>query len=416
MREHVSVPVYFAFRIGSAVLLLKLSTQFLSVRDFANFAQFLAFSALLNMAVVAGAQNGLIRESAAASTDAALNEVLGAALAIWVAVAPPLAISAALFSEQISTILTGAPSYWSVVIGVTFLALAAGPGQICWSILTGRNRVAQSLGAQTFGLLSGTGIAGWFIVRGNFAMAALGFACGPVVGTLIALPFVARLNLRWKVSGKGVRRQLKYSAAIASTLGFSTLMLFTLRWYYRDRFGPIELGYWLAANRISDMSTQLVALFMLQLFVPQLASVRDDRERTRLIVRYGAAGAFLTGAALIVFTVASRSLVHLFLSDTYVAAIPGMRLYMLGDFFRVWVSIAMFTAFAAGKPARYAAIEIATLALMALLTVILTSAGEAHGPQIAYAAAYCIAAIALGARLLLPSRESRSASILSSQV
>jgi O-antigen/teichoic acid export membrane protein len=191
---------------------------------------------------------------------------------------------------------------------------------------------------------------------------------------------------------------------MAATLGFSALVLFALRWFYRDRFGGTELGYWLAANRISDMSTQLLGLFMLQLFVPRLTNTSDPAERARLAVRYGLAGAALTGAALVIFLVASRPLVHLFLSDAYLPAIPGIRLYMVGDFFRVWVSVAMFGAFAAGKPGRYAAIEIATIAAMALMTVALAGSGYVRAPQMAYAGAYALSALLLGGgRLFLRS-------------
>ncbi|HWT46970.1 MAG TPA: oligosaccharide flippase family protein [Vicinamibacterales bacterium] len=190
-------------------------------------------------------------------------------------------------------------------------------------------------------------------------------------------------------------------------------MLFALRWFYRDRFGATELGYWLAANRISDMSTQLLGLFMLQLFVPRLASCGSQSERTRLIVRYGAAGAFFTGAVLMTFLVAARLLIHLFLSDAFLPAIPAIGLYMVGDFLRVWVSLAMFAAFASGRPGRYAAIEIFTLTAMAVLTVAITSSGEVRGPQIAYAAAYGVTAAALAASLLLRPRAFSRASLAS---
>ena len=79
MIRHSSIAVYFAIRVLSALVLLKLSTAFLPVEQFANFAQFLAFSSLLNMAVVAGAQNGLIREAAAAN-DQKLVDVHAAGL------------------------------------------------------------------------------------------------------------------------------------------------------------------------------------------------------------------------------------------------------------------------------------------------------------------------------------------------
>jgi len=94
-------------------------------------------------------------------------------------------------------------------------------------------------------------------------------------------------------------------------------------------------------------------------------------------------------------------LVRLFLSAAFVPAIPGIRLYMLGDFFRVWVSLSMFCAFAAGKPGRYAAIEIATIAIMVGIMLLLMGSGQVWAPQIAYAAAYGIMALLLGSRQLL---------------
>jgi O-antigen/teichoic acid export membrane protein len=395
-----AIPAYFAFRIASALILLKLSAQFLTVRGFADFTQFLTFASLLNMAVVGGAQNGLIRQAAAA-TDAEVSEVHGAGLTILAGAAPVLGIPILLFSAQISRMLTGIPEYSRVVIALAILSLAAGPGQVCWSMLSGRKRVAQSLGAQGFGLLLGTAAAAWFIVRGNVAGAALAFAAGPVLATLATIPLVRDLRLSWRPVSAGLRHLLAYSAAIASTLAFTAVTLFALRWIYRDHFGSTELGYWLAANRISDMSTQFTGLFLLQAFVPQLAATQDGAERSRLIVRYGLVGACFTGLALLVFFAAGRPLVHLLLSDSYLPAIPSIRLYMVGDCFRVWVSLAMFTAFSAGKPSRYAAIEISTMATMAGLTLLLIRMGEVKAPQIAYASAFGLAAFAVGAAWLL---------------
>ncbi len=400
MTRHAAIPFYFALRIASALVLLKLATQFLSVRDFANFAQFLAFSSLLNMAVVGGAQNGLIRQAAAAS-DNELVEVHGAGLAVWGAAVALLGFPVTLFSPQISHILTGSDKYWEAVIALAALSLAAGPGQICWSVLSGRKRVAQSLGAQSVGLVAGTASAAWFIVHTNLIAAALAFAAGPLVGTVASLPFVARLPLSWVPTLRGVRPLLGYSTAMASTLGFSAVMLFALRSAYREHFGATELGYWLAANRISDMSTQFLGLFMLQAFVPQLTVLGDTRERSRLILRYGLVAAALTGAALLLFLAWSRLLVHLFLSDAFWPAIPAIRLYMLGDFLRVWGSLAMFTAFAAGKPSRYAAIEIGTTMIMAALTLLLMASGEVRAPQIAYAAAWGLTALLCASSLVL---------------
>jgi len=191
---------------------------------------------------------------------------------------------------------------------------------------------------------------------------------------------------------------------MASTLGFSAIVLFALRSIYRENFGATQLGYWLAANRISDMSTQFVGLFMLQAFMPHIATAATQEERSRLMLRYGTLGAAVTGAALLLFVAGSRLWVHLFLSDAYLPALPAIRLYMAGDFLRVWGSLAMFTAFAAGRPGRYAAIEIGTMSIMAALTLLLVAGGEVQAPQIAYAAAWGTTAVLCAAMLLLRHR------------
>lgn len=403
MIRHSSIAGYFAIRVLSALVLLKLSTAFLSVEQFASFAQFIAFSSLLNMAVVGGAQNGLIREAAAAS-DRELANVHGAGLAIWLAAVPLFGIPIALSSSQISNVLTGTGDYWRVVIGLALLALLAAPGQVSCSLLSGRKRVVESLGSQSLGMILGTAVAAWFIVQGDLVRGTIAFAAGPVVAMLAAFPFVAKLPIAWKPRWSGVRPLLGYSAAMATALGFSTVALFGLRLVYRQQFGTTQLGYWLAANRISDMSTQFVGLFMLQAFVPHLASAEGSADRVRLIIRYGTLGAAVTAAAFLLFVAASPMLVHLFLSDAYLAAIPAIRLYMLGDFLRVWGSLAMFTAFAAGRPGRYAAIEIGTMSVMVVLTLLLIAAGEVHAPQIAYGAAWGTTALLCGAMLLLRHR------------
>ena len=172
MIRHSSIAVYFAIRVLSALVLLKLSTAFLPVEQFANFAQFLAFSSLLNMAVVAGAQNGLIREAAAAN-DQTLVDVHAAGLAIWLAAIPLLGIPVALFSAQISDVLTGTSTYWQVVIALALLSLAAAPGQVSCNLLSGRRRVVQSLGSQSFGIILGTAVSAWFIIHRNLVGAGV---------------------------------------------------------------------------------------------------------------------------------------------------------------------------------------------------------------------------------------------------
>ncbi len=390
------MPLFFVVRVASALLLLKLSATHLPVHGFTVFAQLLAFAALLNLIAVGGTQNGVIRQAAAAADDAALAAVHGAALAIWVIAAPVIFIAVAFGGSAIADLLIDAPQRWGLVIALAALALMAGPGQIWCSILSGRDRAAYSLSAQAVGLLAGTGAAAWLIARHDPASAALAFAAGPLVTMALAFLFARPLHLALApvaIVKTEARRLLGYSAAIAATTGFSAIVLFGLRSVYRDHFGVTALGYWMAANRISDLSTQFLGLFLLQFFVPHVATLTDADAKRRLILRCAAAGTAVMGTAILVFWVASGPLVHLFLSDVYRPAIPVIRIYMIGDMLRVWVSLAMFAAFAAGKPGRYAAIEIATLAMMAAIALVLIGLGDPRAPQFGYAGAYAASAL-----------------------
>jgi O-antigen/teichoic acid export membrane protein len=409
MGRFAAVPLFFTVRIACALLLLKLTASALPVGGFAIFVQLSAFGALLNLVAIGGTQNGLIRQAAAAHDAEDLARTQVAAFLVWGAAAPLILLLAVLGRARLSVILVGNPGQAGTIILLSLLALATGPGQIWCSLLSGRKRVIGSLAAQASGLLAGTGIASWFILHGNPVAAAIGFASGSLVTMAVAWRLAAplRIGISSPRSAAGeVRVLLRYSAAIAATTGFSSVTLFGLRSFYRDSFGATDLGYWLAANRISDMSTQFLGLYLLQIFVPQLAMADGAPAQRRLILRAGAAGAAVMAMAFIVFSIGARPLVHLFLSDAFLPAIPAIRTYMAGDFLRVWAAVAMYTAFARGRPGQYAGIEIGTYAVMAILTVVLISSGNAAAPQIGYLGAYAITLAALAVAWLSRSRSS----------
>jgi O-antigen/teichoic acid export membrane protein len=392
----LAVPAFFVVRTLAGLLLLKLSTSRLPVAGFTAFSQFTLLAGLLNQAAVAGAQNGVVRQAAAAEDEAALSRVQGTAFLIWLVVAPLVAIGIAMASGRIAHLLVGTDRAWPVVIAVSLVTLGAGPGQIWSSILSGRKRVIASLSTQAAGLLAGTAAAAWLIAAGQPYAGVIGFAAGALV-TAIAAFFCARgLGMGpvpLATARAGLPALLSYSAAFAATASFSAILLFALRAHYRAQFGTAALGYWLVANRISDMSTQLLGLFMIQFLVPHLAMLETKAERRALIWRCWAVGVAVMGAIPIVFALVAPLVVHLFLSDTYLPAIPAIRTYMIGDAFRVWASIAMFASFARGRPALCAGIEMSTLSLMAVITLALSAAGDPRAPLLGYCGAYAMTAV-----------------------
>ena len=72
--------------------------------------------------------------------------------------------------------------------------------------------------------------------------------------------------------------------------------------------------------------------------------------------------------------------------------------------------IAMYGAFARGKPLHYAAIEIATLGTFAAITLTLMRLSDPAAPQRGYCAAYALTALIVSAGFLRSSRSSEAAS------
>ena len=390
------MPAYFAFKIASAILVLKLCASYLTVSEYGEFAQFVQLATVLNLLAVGGAQNGLIRQSAAAADEEQLAAIHGAALIIWVAAALLLLVPQCLASKNVSSVLVGNPNAWPTVIAITVLSLAAAPGQIWCSILSGRRRVATSLVAQASGLFASVAVATAFIARGEPHAAATAFAGGPLLTLLVAGRAVAGLRLGIASRAAALAQVLpliRYSIAFGATSGYTALVLFGLRSLYRQHFGATALGYWIAANRISDMSSQLLGLFIIQFYVSHVAELNDRPERRRFILRCWAAAASLMTLAFLVFLVAGRELVSIFLSTSFLPAVPIIQTYLLGDVLTVWASLAMYTAFARGRPAQYAAIEIGTVSLIAVIAIALMEMGDARAPQLAYVAAYAVTAV-----------------------
>jgi O-antigen/teichoic acid export membrane protein len=405
LRRLASVPAFFVIRIACAVALLKVSTTLLPVSAYGEFSQLIQFSAVLNVIAVGGTQNGLIRQAAAAEDEAVLASVYGAALLIWAGAALFMMIGLSLAAAKVSTVLIGRPDASLGIAAIAALSLVAGPGQIWCSILSGRKRVPASLAAQVSGLLASTAAAAIFVIKGQPQAAAIGFASGSLVSLVTAAALANRLHLRlgrWAAAARQVPALIGYSAAFAATSGYGALVLFGLRSVYREDFGPTALGYWIAANRVSDMSTQLLGLFMVQFFVAHLATIAQATDQRTFIVRCWMAGTAIMAAVLLAFWVGSAWLVPLFLSKSFLPAVPVIRTYMIGDVLRVSASLAMFTAFSRGRPGRYAAIEIGTLSLMAAIALLLMRAGDSRAPQLAYVTAYAITAMLVAVTFLWP--------------
>jgi O-antigen/teichoic acid export membrane protein len=392
-----ALPLFFALKVLSGLALLKMSALHLPVSGFTAFAQFLLLGAMLNTIAVGGAQNGLVRQAAAAAGDRhALARAKGAGFLIWVAAILALGLPMILLRGEVAELLTGQREQAWAIPWIVALALLAGPGQIYCALLTGCMRAPTSLASQGLGLLAGTAAAVVLLIDQQPVWAAIAF----YAGTLLTVPVswlalrrhdILMLPLRELVSE--ARVLLGYSGAFVFIAVFTSLVLFGVRYVYLSAFGLETLGYWMVAQRVSDTSTQLLGLLMVQVFLPSYTPVRDGSEGRAILRRTWLAGMAVMGGFLVCFAIAPELIVRVFLSERYLPAIGMILAYMAGDVLRVSASLGMHAAFAHGRLGRYIAIEVGAMALFAAITLALTSAGETQAPVIGYVAAYAVAAL-----------------------
>ncbi|WP_116092030.1 oligosaccharide flippase family protein [Sphingomonas crusticola] len=393
----LALPAFFALKVLSGLALLKISAAFLPVASFSVFSQFLLFSALLNMLSVGGAQTGLIRQIAAAGDDSDRARVRNAGLAIWTGAVVLLGVPSVAFASLIADFLTGDPGAWWVVPAIALPILAAGPGQIYCSMLTGLGRTPASLAAQSVGLLASTAGAVFGLARGDAALAVIAFSAGSLATLLVSGLMVRQHRLPRGTLGHvfaEVRILFGYSGAFAVLAILNAGIPFALRYGYREAFGAEQLGYWMAASRVSDTTTQLMALYLIQIFMPRYTAAHVQDGRKVLRESWLAATGIMVGF-LILFYAASGLLVPLFLSQKFTPAVPFILGYMTGDLFRATVSVAMYAAFARAKLIRYVGLEAGTLGLFAAIMLLLIHFGRSDAPMIAYPAAYGACALAV---------------------
>ena len=386
-RTGLAVALFFAFKIGLGGAVLIASAHWMSVASFAVFSQLLVLIAYLASVGTAGMQNGLIRQIAAADGNAtAIAREVRAALLIWAAVALLLVAGCVLSRAWIASLLTGHRDIAWVVPWLALLAIWAGLGQLLCSVLTGCGRAGSALFAQGLGLFAGTVPAMLLLHRGLPAEAALALTGGQGTTTVLAAARVrALLRGAWHERSSvraEVRRLLSFSGSFLATTSIMPLTLIGLRSFYRARFGLEALGYWLAANRISDVNTQLLGLYMVQAFLPAMASAAPG-ERRMLALRTAAFALAVMAIPLVLFLTAPAWLVKTFLSAKFLPATTFFIAYFLGDMLRVGASTATFAALAQARLKLYVALEAFAATLMGTLVVLLGSSGLVDAPAVA---------------------------------
>jgi O-antigen/teichoic acid export membrane protein len=399
--------LFFILKVVAALALLKLSAATLSASGFAVFSQFLVFSALLNTVSSGGMQNGLVRQIASASDPQESRRAFLAARRIWLFIVLCGAVLA-LASGPLSKLLVDDFSYaWAI----PFLIAAAGVnglGQLYTAALVGENRLAANAIAQGAGLIAGTLAALPFLLSGSAALAAVVFAVGNC-GTAVIARFSLRRSDIVRKQDVGnlvpmVRQLLAYSGSFVFAAAATPVVLLVVRYAYREAFGVEALNEWLVANRISDVSTQLLGLFMVQWYLPQIARTTSDQPARAITVRAFIVATMVMASFLFIFSVGSSYLIPLLLSDTFLPARDSILVYMTGDVLRVATSLALFGSLARKHLWTYMALEGGSAFLLGGLTLAMLAFSIREAPFLAYAGAYGLLAIALCLTFVLPAR------------
>lgn len=404
----LSLGAFFGVKVLIGLALLKLSAELLPAAGFALFSQFVMLWALLNLVAFGGVQNGLIRQVANADSDAAARTAFHAGARIWGG-ASLVVLSLVFISDAVSVTLVGDAAASWIVPWLVIAAVVSGGGQLCSSTLVGSGRLTANVGAQTVGLVTGFVASAVCLYSTEAEWAVIAFAWGSLLTPVTAWLLARRLPALGKGPadpvGAEVRVLLGYSGAFIAVAIVTPAVLFALRHFYREAFGIDALAEWLVANRISDVSTQLIGLFMIQWYLPTISGPG----RTVSENRTTALTAFVVGSAvmilvLTIFRIGAPVLVPLFLSQQYLSASTAISMYMLGDVLRVTVSIAACHALARRRLWTYLGIETASAALIGIFVGTGVQQGRIDAPYLGYVAAYGVLFAAICIRFILALR------------
>lgn len=384
-----SVVGFFGLKILIGLVLVAASAHRLSVAQFVTFSQLFLCVALLSTVSGGAVQGGLTRQIAVAGGNLEVErKVAAAALTIWAGFAVLLLVTVTLFGTSLSVLLVGDPRLARPLLLVTVMAVLGGGGSILGAILTGRGRPSLSLGLQAIGLLVSGGACYTRLAAGDPVGAVLAFTAGPVATAMLALLFTRDVL---PVPGRAVagltgemRLLLAYSVAGLAIAVLMPATLFGLRSIYRTEFGAEQLGYWLAANRVSDVTSQLLGIYMGQIFLPRMAQSTATGPAKRLAFQTLALGTVAMATGWLIFAAGASFFVSTFFSARFLPAIPFINGYLLGDALRVSASMASATAAARGRPWLCIGIEATVAVLIAAYVLALTALSRADAPWLGY--------------------------------
>ncbi len=391
--RQIAVVTSLGVKIGCGLALIGLAARWLDAAGFVFFVQFGFLLALGNLVATGGVIHGVVRSVAAGPTSERAV-VLGTALQLSTAIGALVFGIALLFNDSIANLLVGDGSWGWLVIALAPLATIAGQGQIIGGYLTGLGRATANMVIQTIAISMATAaalVALWF---GNATLAILGFAGALALQAPLACFWLWRAGhyqsgMLWALDRQHRRNLLRFGYAFVLTATAMPTALFLLRNDYRSDFGAVALAAWLAANRLSDVTTQLLGVYMGQIYLPEQATAEhaaDPRRWLKTYFRHLAIAIALMSAGVALFLLAPAFWVRIGLGPTMIYALTIISLYMIGDIARSWPSINQHSLLARGWTGVYALHEVVAAVVFVAFALACKGAFGTLAPAVAYVA------------------------------
>lgn len=413
--RHIAVMTSLGVKIACGLLLIGLAARWLDASRFIFFVQFSFLLAVANLVATGGVIHGVVR-TVAAGDSAARGTILGTALRLSSAIGAVVVAAALLLGGSVADLLVGDREWGWLVAVLAPLAVIAGQGQIICAYLTGAGHAVANMVIQTAALAFATLAALGSLWLGDAALATLVFAGGLATQAPIALFWLRRTGhyhdgMLWHQDRSQRSELLRYGGAFVLTASAMPLALFLLRDDYRATFGAVALAGWLAANRLSDVTTQLLGVYMGQIYLPEQAAAQstdDGRLRLSLYARHLLIAGGLMASGVGLFLLIPTFWVRVGLGPAMLPAVAIISLYLVGDVLRSWPSINQHSLLAGGRTGLYAVHEVAATAIFVAFTLWCKALFATMAPAAAYIAANAVVGAGGFALLLRLHRTSRS--------
>lgn len=227
----------------------------------------------------------------------------------------------------------------------------------------------------SFGALGGLALARYLEM--DLMEVLLVLTCGQIFVGLLVFTFYFK-NLKISLNKIGfdltlARKILTFTLVVSSTFLISKVAEYGLVSWALHQQGQTTTGIWLAMNRLADSVNIPILAVVNSILLPMLAAKSDKPNEIKTILSPLVRQlAFWTFAGLILLNLVYPWILSLLFSNQFVAQKSWISWQILGDFFKSNAYILSGLSLALGTTRFYFWVEISSVILVAVLTVLLS--------------------------------------------